>query len=98
MGVEPVDERREAAAGRVLGVDERREEEVMVRGAPMEGGAVGFVVVVGVALGVGEGEGLSHEEKKSSLGAGWGVLAPRGVNSRPSMWIPWGFLRVISGG
>jgi hypothetical protein len=61
-----------------------------VRAAPMEGGPDTLPRGEGVgALGFS----LSHVEKKSSVSM-VGVAAARGVSSRPSMWIPWGFLRL----
>lgn len=41
------------------------------------------------------GFSLSHVEKKSSVSR-VGVAAASGVSSRPSMWMPWGFLRRVS--
>lgn len=72
----------------------RSEDDVTVREAgfaPIEGGGV-----AGLEPGLDADDGvlgfsLSHVLKKSSAGSA-GVDEPRGVSSRPSIWIPWGFL------
>lgn len=99
-GVEE-EERRDVGAGRAETppVVDLSEEEVTVRGPvaagvrakPIEGGrAVGLAVVAAEDLGFS----LSHEEKKSSSAVVGVDAAARGVSSRPSIWIPWGFLEV----
>ena len=69
----------------------REPEEVLEgvgRAAPIEGGPAGL----GEAVDFGAAcFSLSQVEKKSSPSA-WGVEVPRGVSSRPSMWMPCGFL------
>ena len=57
----------------------------------MEGGAAGLAAAELVELGLVSGF-LSHVEKKSSEGSLFGVDEPSGVSSKPSMWIPLGFL------
>lgn len=74
----------------------RRAEDVTVLGPvvaaglfPIDGGAEG---VDGLGVAALEAGSLSHEEKKSSSLGGAGEA--RGVSSRPSMWIPCGFLTI----
>ena len=63
------------------------------RAAPIDGGALAVV-----GLGVVDREAgfsLSHVEKKSSVSL-TGVDEASGVNSKPSMWIPWGYLQWLN--
>lgn len=84
------EERREADAGREEGaevVEDRRDEEVTVRGtgarvSPIEGAVAAWVEAAGVA---GLDAGLSHDEKKSSSVAAAFAGDASGVSSRPSM-------------